>query len=98
MFADYLVLREFISNRQIIIKDDKTLVELEGIKINNKSDGRIKIQSKEDMKKEGGHSPDRADSVMMGVYAIRYLLPKNILQMTSNGTTIKRINKKKWEK
>lgn len=94
----YLVLRDFITNRQIIIKDDKTLAELEGIKINNKSDGRIKIQSKEDMKKEGGHSPDRADSVMMGVYAIRYLLPKNILQMTNNGTTIKRINKKKWEK
>ena len=95
----YLVLKNFIENRQLIIKNQDTLTELEGIKMVHKSDGRIKIQAKEDMKKEGNHSPDRADSVMMAVYAIRYILPKtNIADGAMYKPTIKRISNKRWEK
>ena len=46
--------------------------QLEYIKKSYKPNGQIFIQSKKDMKSEHGESPDFADSLMMGIYAINY--------------------------
>lgn len=48
-----------------IPKDDELIAELTTIKYKPESDGRIKVESKKDMKARGLHSPDRADSLMM---------------------------------
>lgn len=68
----YLVLRKFFENEFIKETNEDTLIELESIKKEYSPNGKIKIQSKEDMKKEGLDSPDHADSLMMGIYALNY--------------------------
>ena len=66
----YLTLKEFVQNGWLRINDAETLRQLEYIKIVYKPDGKILIQSKDEMRKENGESPDYADSLMMGIYAI----------------------------
>jgi hypothetical protein len=46
-------------------KDEKLLSQLGSLKYEERSDGRIKVESKKDMKKRGLPSPDRADTLMM---------------------------------
>lgn len=48
--------------------DDLLLSQLGSLKFKVDSRGRIKIESKEEMKKRGLPSPDRADAVMMSLY------------------------------
>lgn len=86
----YLALKEFTDQEWLIIKNNKELIrEMEGIKRKFKSNGQILIQSKKEMKDEGVHSPDRSDSVMMAIFAIKHLLCREIL---GNPQQIKRIN------
>ncbi len=80
----YLVLKEFMENEFIEESDETTLLELENIKKVYKPNGKIYIQSKADMKKEGLDSPDHADSLMMGVYALNYY--SHLLYDDSNST------------
>lgn len=52
-----------------IDRDDLTLqAQLTGMKFDEDSAGRVKVESKDDMKRRGLPSPDRADTLMM-VYA-----------------------------
>ena len=76
----YLLVREFINNSWLKLNDDETVRQLEYIKIVYNRNGTIKIQSKEEIRKEQGESPDYADCLMMALYAIdkfSYLLVKN---------------------
>lgn len=50
-------------------RDAEVVKQLEKIKMKYRSDGRRALESKVDMKKETGGSPDDADSLMMGVFA-----------------------------
>ena len=62
------------------MNDDETVRQLEYIKIVYNRNGTIKIQSKEEIRKEQCESPDYADCLMMALYAIdkfSYLLVKN---------------------
>ena len=68
----YLTLKEFIDNEWLKVPSDLILNQLEYIKKSYKTNGQIFIQSKKDMKAEHGESPDFADSLMMGIYAINY--------------------------
>ena len=68
----YLTLKDFIDNEWLKISSDFTISQLEYIKKSYKPNGQICIQSKKDMKSEQGESPDFADSLMMGIYAINY--------------------------
>ncbi len=68
----YLTLKDFIDNEWLKISSDLTISQLEYIKKTYKPNGQIVIQSKKDMKLEQGESPDFADSLMMGIYAINY--------------------------
>ncbi len=45
--------------------DDELLADLSGVKYKIDSRGRIQVESKEDMKKRLGRSPDRADAVVL---------------------------------
>jgi hypothetical protein len=65
--SDYWNLREIFENGEIDIDelDDKLAAQLGSIKWGVDSRGRIKIESKDDMRKRGMPSPDRADTVAM---------------------------------
>ena len=68
----YLTLKDYIDNEWLKISSDFTISQLEYIKKSYKPNGQIFIQSKKEMKNEQGESPDFADSLMMGIYAINY--------------------------
>ncbi len=64
---DYWTLRELFEAGDIDLDpdDDKLAAQLGSIKWGIDSRGRIKIESKDDMRKRGMPSPDRADTVAM---------------------------------
>lgn len=87
----YLTLKEFIDSEWLQIKGKEVIRQLESIKIKRRANGQILIIEKKLIKDECGRSPDDADSLMMGVYAIRYFLGKipNNNQASQN---IRRVN------
>jgi hypothetical protein len=66
---DYWYLREMFEKERIDLDpaDDQLASQLQSIKWKLDSRGRIKIESKDDMRKRGLPSPDLADGVMMTV-------------------------------
>jgi len=68
----YLTLQEFINDELLEIPYDDTRAQLESIKRIFKPDGRIIIQDKKELKSQTGESPDKADSLMMNIYALNY--------------------------
>jgi hypothetical protein len=48
--------------------DRRTLAQLATPKYKADSSGRIAIEKKDDIKKRGGHSPDRAEAVLLALY------------------------------
>lgn len=61
--------REEFENGVISIQDDALLIaELTTIRFEEKPDGKIKVESKKDMKKRGIESPNRADALMLTEY------------------------------
>lgn len=59
-------LKQFLENRDCKIpKDEKLIQEMLAPRYSYTSSGKIKIESKEDMKKRGINSPDRADAVCL---------------------------------
>jgi len=70
-------LREIFEKGLIQIPDDDELIgELASIKYKVESSGKIKIESKADMKKRGLHSPNKADSLMLSFYMPDYVFAK----------------------
>ena len=73
-FADrrteaYFKLHEWIKKGWLKISNDPVLVnQLLSIRIKYKSNGKLYVMSKDDLLKDGIASPDRADTLMMGVY------------------------------
>ena len=53
-------------------RDDELLSELASVKYKIDSRGAIQIESKDDMRKRLGHSPDRADAVVLAVSKNNY--------------------------
>ena len=68
----YLTLKEYIDNERLKITSDTVISQLEYIKKLYRPDGKIYIQPKKEMKLEHGESPDFADSLMMGIFALNY--------------------------
>lgn len=77
----YYTLNEYINNEWIIMDSPETVKELEEIRFKYKSNGERLILSKEDMRKAGIHSPDRADSLMMAVFAIKRFIGEEQTRM-----------------
>ena len=67
----YYTLKEYIDSERIIMNSEETIKELEEIRFKYKSNGERLIMSKDDMRKQGIHSPDRADSLMMAVFCMK---------------------------
>lgn len=74
----YYTLKEYIDNEWIIMNSPETEKELEQIRFKYKSNGERMIMSKDEMRKEGIHSPDRADSLMMAVFCVKTCLKDGI--------------------
>ena len=66
----YYQVRDWLDSEFLLMddKDREVTKELEKIKMKYRSTGVRMIQSKVDMKKELGYSPDNADSIMMAVH------------------------------
>lgn len=63
------ILKEMVDRKQIsIIPDNELMEQLMSLKYKYKSDGKKALVSKDEMRKEGFKSPDRADALTMAVY------------------------------
>jgi hypothetical protein len=92
----FLTLREWFDQEWLIVKSLDTIKELERIKMaKGGSDGYITIESKEKMKAEGYNSPDRADSLMMAIYGIKYYLKLASLTKSDGASSIVRKSERK---
>lgn len=81
----YYTLNEYINNEWIIMNSPETVKELMDIRFKYKSNGERLIMSKDDMRKQGIHSPDRADSLMMAVFCIKRFIGDNQATMNYGG-------------
>lgn len=54
--------------------DEETITQLSDRYLSWKADGRLRCESKDDMKARGVHSPDRADAIVMAWWAGRHML------------------------
>lgn len=68
----YFCLQDLINNEFLKINDKTAIAQLEYTKVKYKTNGQIYIQPKAEMKEENGESPDNADALMMGAYALTY--------------------------
>ena len=77
----YYMLKDWFDQQWIIIEKDsdgrELVKQLEKIKVKYRSTGKKAIEPKVDMKKELKYSPDDADSLMMGVFAINRYIGKS---------------------
>lgn len=72
-------LRERFESRLISIPNDDDLIgELTSIKFKVESNGKIKVESKQDMRKRGLSSPNRADALMMTEYYEDSIFRENV--------------------
>ena len=66
------LLRTKLKNEELYVPDDDELInQLSNRKYSIESDGKIRLEKKEDMKKRGLHSPDRADALALSLYVPR---------------------------
>lgn len=86
----WIVTKDFTDKEWLICKSKLTINDLESIKKIYKVNGKVYIQSKKDIKNETGASPDRGDSLMMGLYAIRYYIGKMVTQSQDKITRVNR--------
>jgi len=71
MIARDLFERQYEEGNVISIPDDPELVEdLTGMQYKIHSDGRLKVELKDDYKKRAGRSPDKGDSFVYATYVI----------------------------
>ena len=70
----FFLKEELIQNKNVIIPDDMELIEdLSSRKYLFKSDGRLIIESKDEVKKRIKRSPGRGDSFLLAVYGRRFV-------------------------
>ena len=70
---------KFLNEQLEIVNDEELISQLTNRKYFIESDGKIGLERKEDMKKRGVHSPDRADAVALALYE-----PINKMVMSNN--------------
>lgn len=93
MRADgYFNLLDWFEQRWLCLPEGfrDVLKQLERLKRKFRPDGRNQVREKKEYKEEHGHSPDEADSLMMAVYAIRYLSDANKVKREGNSSGITR--------
>lgn len=91
----YHTLRDWVDGGFLVVPKQHSIVlkELEKIKMYYRSSGQRMIQEKLKMKKELGHSPDHADSIMMAVWAAsNYLNMQASPNVNGNSQGFKRVS------
>ena len=88
----YYTLNEYINNEWILMNSPETEKELMNIRFKYRSNGERVIMSKDEMRKEGLHSPDRADSLMMAAFCIKRFLGEKDARMNKTAGSIQRRN------
>ena len=68
----YIALKDFIENGWLRLSCENAARQIEYLKRVYKPNGLTYIQDKKDIRKEQAESPDFADALMMGIYAITY--------------------------
>lgn len=70
----YIIASQWVNDKIIKITNQDVIRQFEYIRkeFSTAQKGKIKIQSKVDIKSEQGESPDFADSTMMNIYALNY--------------------------
>ena len=68
----YIALKDFIENGWLKLTCENSARQLEYLKRVYKPSGLTFIQDKKDIRKEQSESPDFADALMMGIYALTY--------------------------
>jgi len=88
----YFAMKEFIDAEWLCCKATQTVNELESIKKVHRPSGEVHIMSKQEMRAKGFKSPDRADSLMMAIWAVKYRLGKQQVGAQPEGMRLKRVN------
>lgn len=93
----YYTLRDWFDSEWLVMakKDSEVINQLEHIKMKYRSNGVRMIQSKVDMKKELGYSPDDSDSLMMAVVGAAYYLNggSNTISRGEGKCVVTRVNR-----
>lgn len=90
----YYILKDWFDSEFLCVDEryKDTVKELEKIRMKFRSDGKRVLESKVDMRKYIGFSPDRADSLMMAVYgAVKNLRGTNTTA-PNHGHEVRRVN------
>lgn len=67
----YWSLREWLERKAVTgLNDEETQAQLAGIRYRHTASGRVEIESKEEARKRGVSSPDRAEAVVMAFVAV----------------------------
>jgi hypothetical protein len=91
----YLLFNEWVNNGWIRITSDLTIKQCETIRKKYKANGKIFMKSKEEQRKDGVESQDRADSVMQAIFGIVKFLGKVTYSDKPIGMRIQRTNSRK---
>lgn len=70
---------KFKNEKLEIVNDEELINQLSNRKYFIESDGTIRLERKEEMKKRGVHSPDRADAIALALYE-----PVNKMELSNN--------------
>ena len=80
----YFMLKDFFLKDYLKIINDTVLMEqLLSLKFKYKSNGQKTMMSKDEMRKEGLKSPDRADALMMSIYYTKNVFGKSLRNQDS---------------
>ena len=90
----YYELKNWVDKNYLMLdrKFESIIPQMEGIRFKYHSSGRRLIQSKQEMKKDGFHSPDETDSLCMGLYGAIHYLGKTETTDVMARRTIKRVS------
>lgn len=70
--------RELFREGKVSIKNDEKLIrQLKSVKFRFRGTGKIIVEPKEETKKRLGHSPDRADALILALWAAKGLQPRS---------------------
>ncbi len=86
-----------IQSGEVILKDDPMLLsQLSSRKKKPRSDGKLELETKTEMKRRGVHSPDRADAVVMAIAGQRKcsLRIDNVIEDVTEG----KVDPDQWKK
>jgi hypothetical protein len=80
----YFLMKDYFMKGYLKILNDVELMEqLLSIKFKYKSNGKKTILSKDEMRKDGLKSPDRADALMMAIYQTQRIFNRNMYSLHS---------------